>query len=85
MIGSYEDFVVRDRRISMEFDRAAILSGVINPRQLASGLAECAKETIARTDEQKIPRDRRGSKNSTSRFRLPENSRCRVHVLRQCA
>lgn len=69
----------------MEFDGAAILSGVINPRQLAGALVKCAKETIARTDEQKVPRDRRGSKNSTPRFRLPENSRFRVHVPRQCA
>lgn len=82
MIGSNEDFVVRDRRISMEFDRAAILSGVINPRQLAGALVECAKETIARTDEQKVPRDRRSSKNSTASFRLPENSRCGVSILR---
>lgn len=68
----------------MEFDSAAILSGVVNPCQLAGALVECAKETVARTDEQKVPHDRRGSKNSTSRFCLPENSRCRVRVLSQC-
>jgi hypothetical protein len=68
----------------MEFDGAAILSGVVNPHQFASGLVECAKETVARTDEEKIPRDRRGSKNSTASFRLPKNCRCRVNVLRKC-
>lgn len=84
MIGSYDDFVVCDRRISMEFDGATIMSGIVNPHQLASGLVECTKETVARTDEQKVPRDRWGSKNSTSRFRLPKNRRCRVNVLRKC-
>jgi hypothetical protein len=68
----------------MEFDGAAILSGVVNPDQLASGLVECAKETITRTDEEKISRDRGGSKDSTSGFRLPKNSRCGMNVLRQC-
>lgn len=83
MVGGYQHFIVRDRRISMEFNGTAILLGVVDPGQLAIALAECAKETITRTDEEEIPRDRGGSENSAASLGLPMDRRWGMNVVRQ--
>lgn len=83
MVGGYQDFIIRDRRISMEFNGTAILFGVVDPDQLATALVECTKEAVTRTDEEEISRDRGGGENSATSLYLPMDSRWGMNLLRQ--
>jgi hypothetical protein len=75
-----DDEILDEERIAVELDRRSVLQGVISPSNLPGLLVESPENTVARANEQQIPPDRGGGKDSTAGVEGPEEPRARSPV-----
>jgi hypothetical protein len=70
-IASGEDERIRDNRISVKLEGTAFFPCVVEPYERPRPPIEAAKEAVTRPDEDEIPRDRGGRKDSPARVERP--------------